>query len=207
MTTSRKNNAGCPIVIWQWNCRGFKNKKGDLQQHIANQQDPPDVIAIQESTVVATLPGYFTQTTQEGRDVCTLIKKNITAIHHQISINPHDCVLTELVSQKLKCTSSLFILNIYCRPKNKSPGLADMIRQAKCLAGSNPFIVVGDFNAAHSEWGYTYVNKRGKELSGIIDEENLTLLTEPNAPTRIGTSTARDTSPDLTLVAHAPNAT
>lgn len=82
-----------------------------------------------------------------------------------------------------------------------------MIRQAKCLAGSNPFIVVGDFNAAHSEWAYTYVTKRGKERSGIINEENLTLLTEPNTPTRIGRSTVMDTCPDLTLIAHAQNAT
>ncbi|KAH7934459.1 hypothetical protein HPB52_025708 [Rhipicephalus sanguineus] len=46
-------------------------------------------------------------------------------------------------------------------------------------------ILLGDFNAAHTEWEKT------------AQQHNLTLMNLPNSPTRIGNSVERDTTPDL----------
>ncbi|KAG0429354.1 hypothetical protein HPB47_023759 [Ixodes persulcatus] len=39
----------------------------------------------------------------------------------------------------------------------------------------------------------------GRKLHTLIQQHNLTLLTDPSTPTRLGTSVARDTCPDLTM--------
>lgn len=179
-------------------------KRGSPTIHIFSD-NPPDIIALQETYHLAKMPGYITHTTENGRDVCTLIRRDITTVQHRLTTNTYDHILTELIPKKTRKDKSIFVLNIYCRPKSKAPGLADIIRQAKCLAGPNQVIIAGDFNAAHQAWGYHYQTKRGRELSEIMDQENLTLITDFNAPTRIGTSVTRDTCPDLTLTANSPS--
>ncbi|KAG0417590.1 hypothetical protein HPB47_005493 [Ixodes persulcatus] len=59
--------------------------------------------------------------------------------------------------------------------------------------------IAGDFNAPHPTWGYPRDTPKGRKLHTLIQQHNLTLLTDPSAPTRLGTSVARDTCPDLTL--------
>lgn len=40
--------------IWQWNCRGYRRKRGNLQQFL-NGKEAPDVIALQETGGMAKL--------------------------------------------------------------------------------------------------------------------------------------------------------
>lgn len=108
------------LRIWQWNCRGYKQKQGLLHQYIGSVDHPPDIIALQETNATAKLPGYITHTTQEGRDVCTLVRKDIIAVQHILTASEHDHTFTELITQKPGKERSTFVLNVYCRPKNKS---------------------------------------------------------------------------------------
>lgn len=72
-------------------------------------------------------------------------------------------------------------------------------------AGTSRLLIIGGLNAAHPAWGYSYFNKRGKEVGDCMDEVNLTLITNPAEPTRVGNSVSRDTCPDLTLAKNAPH--
>lgn len=81
--------------IWQWNCRGFKNKRGNLQQYI-NLLTPnnPDVIALQETNGQAKLPGFSPYSSTPSSvyrtkrmGVTTLIRRNIPVIQHSTDID------------------------------------------------------------------------------------------------------------------------
>lgn len=61
-------------------------------------------------------------------------------------------------------------------------------------------MIGGDFNAPHKEIGYTNTTAKGKELLEEAEEAGFTILNDPSAPTRIGTSVTRETNPDLTFV-------
>ncbi|KAH7959988.1 hypothetical protein HPB49_015838 [Dermacentor silvarum] len=46
-------------VIWQRNCRGFRRKRGNVQQFLPTKDsEPPDITALQETGGQAKLLGY-----------------------------------------------------------------------------------------------------------------------------------------------------
>ncbi|KAH7934272.1 hypothetical protein HPB49_024249 [Dermacentor silvarum] len=53
---------------------------------------------------------------------------------------------------------------------------------------------------------YTYTNPRGNLLHKVIEDMDLTLVNDPRSSTRLGTSVARDTTPDLSLTRNIPQA-
>ncbi|KAK8783231.1 hypothetical protein V5799_015427 [Amblyomma americanum] len=71
------------------------------------------------------------------------------------------------------------------------------------IVGSRTLIAGRDFNAADTAWGYGYSTTKGRQLGQDAQELDFTLLTDPAHPTRIGTSTTRDTTPDLTFIQNA----
>ncbi|XP_077564270.1 uncharacterized protein LOC144179700 [Haemaphysalis longicornis] len=60
-------------------------------------------------------------------------------------------------------------------------------------------VVCGDFNAPHKELGYSRTSVKGRELLEEASNAGFVLFTDLDTPTRIGTSTTRDTNPDLTF--------
>ncbi|KAL3201348.1 hypothetical protein MRX96_042949 [Rhipicephalus microplus] len=65
--------------------------------------------------------------------------------------------------------------------------------------GDAAAVICGDFNAQHRELGYTTTTSKGRNLLEDAGEAEFTLLINPAQPSRIGTSVARDTNPDLTF--------
>ncbi|KAM7314152.1 hypothetical protein ISCGN_003937 [Ixodes scapularis] len=100
----------------------------------------------------------------------------------------------------------MFLLNINCRPKSPPTILRHVLEQATHIAANNPLLIVGDFNAAHPLWGYAYANPRGNLVHKLIEDMDLTLVTDPTNSTRLGTSVTRDTNPDLALTRNIPQA-
>ncbi|KAG0445089.1 hypothetical protein HPB47_023913 [Ixodes persulcatus] len=94
-------------------------------------------------------------------------------------------------------TQPLRLLNVYCRPQDRYARF-DTLFEAARRKDCGTFIA-GDFNAPHPTWGYPRDTPKGRKLHTLIQQHNLTLLTDPSTPTRLGTSVARDTCPDLTL--------
>ncbi|KAH9384897.1 hypothetical protein HPB48_026927 [Haemaphysalis longicornis] len=63
-----------------------------------------------------------------------------------------------------------------------------------------PLIILRDVNALHTQWGYRYQSKRGKQLTPAIEQQGITILDEPGTPTRMSTSTCMDSTPELSLL-------
>ncbi|KAH9364970.1 hypothetical protein HPB48_015292 [Haemaphysalis longicornis] len=61
---------------------------------------------------------------------------------------------------------------------------------------------MGDFNPAQQLGSYTYSNTRANALHGIIENYDLTLLTNPASHTCMNNSVTKDTSPDFPIIGH-----
>lgn len=98
-------------VVWQWNCRGFGKKRGNLQQFMNNKEekDRPDVIALQEARQLAKLSGYKSYGTdaKDKTQVVTLVKRNVPVIVHDTGISTVEHVLVEIISGKKKGSTQL----------------------------------------------------------------------------------------------------
>ncbi|KAG0428426.1 hypothetical protein HPB47_024586 [Ixodes persulcatus] len=101
------------------------------------------------------------------------------------------------ITENQRNTQPLRLLNVYCRPQDRYARF-DTLFEAARRKDCGTFIA-GDFNAPHPTWGYPRDTPKGRKLHTLIQQHNLTLLTDPSTPTRLGTSVARDTCPDLTL--------
>lgn len=185
------------INVWQWNCRGLHRKKNVLQQFIRSHPEKPHVILLQETlTDTVTLPGYKSHTRYEDgkRGISTLVTNKYTFIVHDLNLesNKVEHSLVEIIpSGQFK--TSVFILNIYSTPKDLRQRFAAIINRAVSKAKTFPLLVAGDFNAPHQAWGYTQANRKGVDLWQATVNNNLTLITDPAFPTRIGNSYSRPT--------------
>ncbi|KAH9373952.1 hypothetical protein HPB48_001128 [Haemaphysalis longicornis] len=135
-----------------------------------------------------------------GNRLRTLVSKRITAIQHAPQQAEKLGILLELIPRATEPIHSLFLLNMYSRPKCKAASVHDVITQAIHKAG-----ITGDFNAAHQLSGYKYSNTRGNALHAIIKNHDLALLTNPTSHTCMGNSVTKDTSQDLTITGHIPH--
>ncbi|KAH7947097.1 hypothetical protein HPB52_007528 [Rhipicephalus sanguineus] len=187
-------------LIWQWNCRGFQRKRALVQQHLTLLDEKPLAIALQESGKAAKLSGYQAFSSDKGDKsrVTTLIKRNIAAIEHEVNSREIEAVLLEILTGR-KDEPSVFLLNLYSTPRQRKVRFRALFRKAIEAAGTNPLLIVGDFNAAHPEWGYSKQDPKGRQLWEDAHELGLTLHTDPSSPSRVGNSVCADTSPDLTF--------
>ncbi|XP_077530888.1 uncharacterized protein LOC144142932 [Haemaphysalis longicornis] len=92
-------------------------------------------------------------------------------------------------------------MNIYSSPSNRRQKFKALLHTACRTAGRDDnLIICGDFNTHNQAWGYITKNAKGNSLLTDATEEELTLITDPTYPTRIGNSTCRDTTPGITFV-------
>ncbi|KAH6920879.1 hypothetical protein HPB50_028133 [Hyalomma asiaticum] len=178
--------------------------KAVLQQDIRHATCKPDVILVQKTlTNAATLTGYKTHNTKiEERGLCTLVRKRLTFIDHEISRVQMEHALIELIPSKRR-KQSIFLLDVYSSPSKRRQGFRELFHKTLKIAGSRSLIAGGDFNAADTAWGYGYSTAKGRQLGQDAQELDFTLITDPAQPMRIGNSTTRDTTPDMTFVRNA----
>lgn len=202
MARNARRPVKAPFRAWQWNCCGYRVRKAALQQYITQTGTTPDAIMLQETLRDdIRFPGYRACSApiaqagpKKGRGVCTLVRKGIKYVERDLAQNtPIEHVFTEILIGRRTKRDSLFLLNIYNGPGRPYNGLRALLLQASRLAGKHPLIVGGDFNAENQTWGYRHTTANATEAG-------LTLITDPTQPTRIGTSTALDTTPDLTFL-------
>ncbi|KAL3242979.1 hypothetical protein MRX96_047641 [Rhipicephalus microplus] len=158
-----------------------------------------------------------------AQGVCTFIRKGIAHVKHQQFLGSRDTAIelcvTELAisgkgrgtrgARKKKTSTTVFIANIYSNPrhgKQKFKTLFHKIKRATSQAqkdlakrGDAAVVICGDFHAQHRELGYTTTTSKARNLLEDAGEAEFTLLINPAHPSRIGTSVARDTNPDLTF--------
>lgn len=203
MNKDNANRNGKTLTIWQWNCRGFKQKQATLQYYIEAATDKPEILALQETNTTVKLTGYKTH--QKGNGVCIMVCKECVSLEHDLEEDDIDYCFVEIIPVN-KSSRSTFVLNIYSRPKNKEAKFDNIFRKARDKAGIAPLFLMGDFNAASPMWGYNYETPKGRRLANLITREGITILTDPSKPTRLGNSVSRDTCPDLSLSKEARRA-
>ncbi|KAH7943943.1 hypothetical protein HPB52_013721 [Rhipicephalus sanguineus] len=89
---------------------------------------------------------------------------------------------------------------ILLQEPNCTPSLAGFEAYGKFSKLGDKLLICGDFNAAHSVWGYPKNTGKGTELWDNICNMRFTLLSDPAQRTRVGNSFSRDTCPDLTMI-------
>ncbi|KAG0441615.1 hypothetical protein HPB47_015905 [Ixodes persulcatus] len=99
-------------TVWQWNCRGYRKKRGPSTQYIAGLDKPPDIIALQETgTETPSLSGYKALVPRICQRVAVLAANHVNARMHELSDESIDHVLIESIPEK-RHWPSFFILNI-----------------------------------------------------------------------------------------------
>ncbi|KAH7946516.1 hypothetical protein HPB52_000268 [Rhipicephalus sanguineus] len=129
-----------------------------------------------------------------AQGVCTFIRKGIAHVKHQQFLGSRDTAIelcvTELAisgkgrgardGKKRKTTTTVFLANTYSNPRHGKQNTTGPGQERK-----------------HRELRYTTTTTKGRDLLEDATEAEFTLLTNPAHPSRIGTSAARDTNPDL----------
>ncbi|XP_075526245.1 uncharacterized protein LOC142557943 [Dermacentor variabilis] len=140
----------------------------------------------------------------KARGTCILLDSKRTHVIHDLKIplSSLEYVMIEVIPNRVN-KKNVFILNVYSAPRNRVQRFKLLLQKASKLAGDHPLIVAGDFNAPYQVWGYKHDTVKGKDLWQNAAEFDITLVTDPAFPTRIGMSTCRDTTPDLCVVKNA----
>lgn len=187
-------------TLLQWNCRGIRNKKGELQLYVDILDQKRDVIALQKTNGRVKLEGYVTYTDPSEKGTAILVRSNMAATQHVTAQRGCEHTLIEIHRSRVGGEKNIFVLNECCRPFNRVIDFEGTILDCITEARIRPILVLGNLNAARTRWGYKYSSKRGNQLVKAIEDHDMEVVNEPVVPTRTGTSTVRDTTPNLTLV-------
>lgn len=199
-----RKSAKPSLKVWQWNCRGMGRKQASLSLRVSLEPNPPAVILLQEpGKKPVKIKDYAT--IEGDQYVATLVHKTYAATRLDLDGCEVSCCHIVIIPVK-KGDRGVHVVNVYGNPKNHKTDYRRLIAKVVKEAGKDPVVIAGDFNAPHPGWGYKYVSPKGRRLAESINQERLTLLTEVDQPTRTGTSSCRDTCPDLTLVKNVANA-
>ncbi|XP_037564833.1 uncharacterized protein LOC119444519 [Dermacentor silvarum] len=88
---------------------------------------------------------------------------------------------------------------MYSNPTHGQQKFKALLHKTTKTSPNGTVVVCGDFNAPHKELGYNRTSAKGRDLLEEASNAGFVLYTDPGNPTRIGTSTTRDTNPDLTF--------
>ncbi|KAM7311591.1 uncharacterized protein ISCGN_008498 [Ixodes scapularis] len=153
-----------------------------------------------------TQPSTSKRQHKQTSTVVTFTQRNLAVTQHEIedTLIPH--VFLEIHPHK-KGRPSIYVLNAYSSPKDSSKQAAALIHKTAILAGTAPLLIAGDFNARHQAWGYPRSLPKGVAIWNTLQTDHLTLITDPDYPTREGNSVSPDTTPDLFITRNIPLAT
>lgn len=190
------------IVVWQWNSGGLCARINSLKMLIMDTETPPDIIAVQESGDKCNLPGYArfdAEVQPTGKTIHTFVRRHLPVKQHEVDLDESvKAIVTEIIPKKKK-HKSLFICNVYSNPKDTTSACAKVFAETSRVAGENPTLVLGDFNAHNTIWGYSRDTPKGREIANQAELHEAFLLNEVADYTRIGNSAQKDTNPDLTF--------
>lgn len=193
------------VKIVQWNICGLRSKIAELQ--LISSEYNPSIIALQETMFDEKkylhrmdqskydwhLKAWDQNSSKNG--VALAINKNIP--HTEIKLNTN----LQALACRTNDGSPTTYVSIYIPPrkmtaKNTKIKLQDLINQLP-----KPFILLGDINAHHTEWGSFKDDRWGKAILELINENNLKLLNNGSS-TKISKNQTSMSAPDLTLASN-----
>ncbi|KAH7986854.1 hypothetical protein HPB52_024682 [Rhipicephalus sanguineus] len=122
----------------------------------------------------------------------------VTAQEHKIEGTTVEHTIVEVIPER-KSQQSLYVTNVYSPPRDQLTDFDHFIRELRKRTRGPRLVVVGDFNAPHTAWGYAITTKKGARVHDVAQQHGLTLWNDPLQPTRVANSISRDTKPDLTF--------
>ena len=163
--------------LLQWNCQGLRAKKDELLQLINDHE--PSIVALQEIMInnqSLSIPGYDSVMTPGHHNhrahggAAVLIHKDIPYKSLQFESKlQHVSVIATL--PEIITISSLYIPGSQQIKKEDIEKLIANLKRNKF-----PILLMGDFNAWHSDWGCRETRSRGKLLRTIFEDESLNIL-------------------------------
>lgn len=125
------------------------------------------------------IPNYTThrtdRSTTKGGGTAVLVKKHIK---HEPAYNDTNMTHLETTSITLEINNKRTKLTaIYNAPKNEliETDIKTLLRDGL------PTIAAGDLNAKHTDWGSTCINKAGKNLQRLSENQHFTVAAPPEA--------------------------
>jgi len=169
------------LLTLQWNANGLKNHKNELLFTL--QEKRIDIVLISETHFTANsyvnLPGYDSyranhpdNTARAGAAIYIKSSLKYTPLPSFISNDIQSCSIS-LTLNNIPITFAA----VYCPPKHSiSP--TRLIEFFSTL--NNNYIIGGDLNAKHQQWGGRASNPRGNSLLHSLTTTNSTIIAPPN---------------------------
>lgn len=197
-----------PITFLHTNIRGIRANKEELLQLIKEQN--VTVASINEtflnSNTKLQIPGFNIlrreRPTGNRGGVALLIKEDVEFSEITFTLTDQELNHNEYVATRLFLNNNTTLLtaSIYCPPgTTPSPQLI-----TKLTHNHNQVILMGDFNAKHTDFNCKSTNQSGRVLSDIINNTNLVLLNN-NEPTHIHCTRSITTTDILDLILCSPD--
>lgn len=179
----------------QWNVQGLGTSKEDLIKIV--DEFKPSVIAVQETfygddflPTIGGYNGFCKQGHYRNR------------FHGGVALYIHSCIpfqeitinsQTQIIAARIHINSYrlLTVASIYLPPRNNQE-FENLLQCIKDLP--RPMIVMGDFNAHHTNWGNNSSDRRGNLLQDFCLNNNLNIVNDGSTTHISGTAI------DLTLV-------
>lgn len=189
--------------LLQWNCRGLLSKWPECRAFFSTLS--PAVIALQETWCLSTdthsfrLDGYSLYRSDyngEGRrrgGVALYISNSIPQT--QVNI-PHFEINTLICTIKTQ-HKLIDIICIYIPPHITANEIFHHLNTILTYT-TNPILLVGDFNAHHTQWGNAHTDDKGTMLETFLRMNTLIYLND-GSPTYHNLSTGNDSSIDLSI--------
>jgi len=175
------NRPTTKLKILQWNAGGLSPAKMTELKQLTTQTDA-DILIINEANTTADNTQYYnikdftTYTLHKARQIASgmlvTVRNNLKSQFKIIKeMNVHDTA--EIVKITIwKENKKFTIYGIYSPPGNKNLRL-------DTLDITSATVVIGDFNAASPNWGYTYYNQAGRIVEEYLNSQKLQLLYNP----------------------------
>jgi len=165
----------------QWNIRGLQANREELDMLLSLLH--PSVICLQETFLREskniTFKGFssYQKPAQEINGVLhggSAILVNSSIPHRQLDLQT--CL--QAVAVRISCQKAITVCSIYLPPTSKwtKNDLEDLINQLP-----PPIVLLGDFNAHSTEWGCSKNDSKGKMISDLMLQRNLSLLNDGSA--------------------------
>lgn len=159
------------LRIVTWNANGIQNRKHDLEVFLNMQNIDVCLISETHSTNHSHLKihGYKVYQTihpdNKARGGSAIIIKNTIKHNEELNFQTAEIQLTVVEIQSIK--QKLQLGAIYCPPRYnlKKPDYLNILNHLK-----NRFIIGGDFNAKHLDFGSRLITTKGRELRQAIRE-------------------------------------
>lgn len=167
----KTTNTLSTLRTWQWNCHSYHPCFATLQEFV--KQDPPDLIALQETnTHNVWLQGYNAHV--QAKRTAILTRKTIMVQE----LEPVNTLIEHIMIQVIlerKSQTRLIVASMYSLPKDQLSEFDLLVQEQKKCANGHQVVITGDFNVPHTAWGYHTTLKKGARVHDMAQQHRLSL--------------------------------